>query len=165
MTVDYSKLDPGIRVLVWFLQGEGFKTTDSGDGVSKEPDPECVYPAPHVHLHVPQVPGAGGDNYDSGQAILRVGVGVKMCERLHDLFWDDPWFISFDPASYNTPMIVPVIQLMYGFPDQATTVSVFNIDDAMLAHGNPELFASLTKDLKAHMDYQAQASQGLNDDG
>lgn len=139
MSIDYSQLDPGIRVLVWFLNDVGFTTTDSGDGVSKDPDPECVYPAPHVHIFVPVVdvyPGAGQFNYNSGVAILRVGVGVKMCEHLHQLF-RDPWDISFHPNDYESPTEVPVIQLMFGYPDEGTTVSVFNIHDDMLSKGNP----------------------------
>jgi hypothetical protein len=44
-------LDPGIRRTVRWLQAEGFRTTDSGDGVTKIAagwDPEQVCDYPHV---------------------------------------------------------------------------------------------------------------------
>lgn len=40
-------LDPGIRSTVVMLTAHGFKTTDSGDGVSKPPDGR-VFDFPHV---------------------------------------------------------------------------------------------------------------------
>jgi hypothetical protein len=48
--LDLSELDPGIRDIVGHLRAAGFDTTDSGDGRSKEPDPE-VMPFAHVALH------------------------------------------------------------------------------------------------------------------
>lgn len=56
MSVDYDHLDPGIRDVVRLLNDAGFKTTDSGDGVSKpkpwyEPDERGIteaLPFPHV---------------------------------------------------------------------------------------------------------------------
>lgn len=42
-----ANLDPGIRDLVVRLNGAGFVTTDSGDGVSK-PEDERVLDFPHV---------------------------------------------------------------------------------------------------------------------
>jgi hypothetical protein len=40
-------LDPGIKATVHLLRAHGFKTTDSGDGVSKPAD-ERVFDCPHV---------------------------------------------------------------------------------------------------------------------
>lgn len=42
-----TTLDPGIRDLVMMLRSAGFKTTDSGDGVSK-PKHDDNLPYPHV---------------------------------------------------------------------------------------------------------------------
>ena len=39
--------DPGIKDAVEFMQANGFRTTDSGDGVSKH-DMECALDYPHV---------------------------------------------------------------------------------------------------------------------
>jgi hypothetical protein len=49
--VDYDAIDPGIREVVRALNDHGFETTDSGDGVTKEPDPGEVMPFPHVAVH------------------------------------------------------------------------------------------------------------------
>lgn len=46
--VNYAELDPGIRDRVRILNEHGFETTDSGDGVSKRPDPGEVLRFPHV---------------------------------------------------------------------------------------------------------------------
>ena len=50
---DYSELDPGIREVVRWLRDAGFKTTDSGDGVTKLaqgwPEDE-VMAFPHVNI-------------------------------------------------------------------------------------------------------------------
>lgn len=49
---EIEALDPGIRRTVWWLQCEGFHTTDSGDGVSKKEaieDNEAL-PLPHVFM-------------------------------------------------------------------------------------------------------------------
>lgn len=56
---DLLELDPGIRQLVFYLRGEGYNTTDSGDGVSKfegldpdaKEDTHCIPLAyPHVFM-------------------------------------------------------------------------------------------------------------------
>lgn len=44
---NYNELDQGIRVIVRSLREAGFKTTDSGDGVSKPAD-ERVFECRHV---------------------------------------------------------------------------------------------------------------------
>ena len=46
-----EECDPGIRERVHQLQTWGFNTTDSGDGVSKEPSEE-VLPFPHIFCTV-----------------------------------------------------------------------------------------------------------------
>jgi hypothetical protein len=43
----YAELDPGIVAAVRFLNAHGYRTTDSGDGVSKEAGDETI-PFPHV---------------------------------------------------------------------------------------------------------------------
>lgn len=43
----YDELDPGIREVVRVMRDNGFRTTDSGDGVSK--------PADHRALNIPHV--------------------------------------------------------------------------------------------------------------
>ena len=45
--LDPDTLDPGIRALVMALRDRGWRTTDSGDGVSKAPE-ERVFAQPHV---------------------------------------------------------------------------------------------------------------------
>jgi hypothetical protein len=47
-TFDYTKLDPGIRETVRLVHEMGFRTTDSGDGVTKLADMECALDFPHV---------------------------------------------------------------------------------------------------------------------
>lgn len=49
--LDPATLDPGIRRTVMALRVSGFRTTDSGDGVSK-PDMECALPVPNVYMVV-----------------------------------------------------------------------------------------------------------------
>ena len=49
--VDFAELDPGIRETVRLLRDAGFRTTDSGDGVSKV-DMECAEPVPNVYMVV-----------------------------------------------------------------------------------------------------------------
>jgi hypothetical protein len=46
--LNYGDLDPGIRAEVEVLRNAGFRTTDSGDGVSKIGKMECVLPFKHV---------------------------------------------------------------------------------------------------------------------
>ena len=43
-------LDAGIRGVVMLLRSRGFETCDSGDGVSKAPDGDCVIEHPHVFM-------------------------------------------------------------------------------------------------------------------
>lgn len=52
--LDPDKLDPGIRRTVLWLNDRGFRTTDSGDGVTKNQDDHypCALPVPHVFMYV-----------------------------------------------------------------------------------------------------------------
>lgn len=45
--LDYETLDPGIRDVVRMMRERGFDTTDSGDGHSKDNNPEAL-PFAHV---------------------------------------------------------------------------------------------------------------------
>jgi len=49
--IPYKHLDPGVRDLVAALNAHGFRTTDSGDGVSKPPSGR-VFDFPHVFMVV-----------------------------------------------------------------------------------------------------------------
>lgn len=49
--MDYAELDPGIREMVRKLNDAGFRTCDSGDGVSKQ-DMGCALPYAHVFCAV-----------------------------------------------------------------------------------------------------------------
>lgn len=48
--IDYEKLNPGIRKTVQWLRANGFRTTDSGDGKTKEF--ECDRGMPYVCILV-----------------------------------------------------------------------------------------------------------------
>lgn len=52
LPINYDDLDPGIRGVVRFLNLNGFRTTDSGDGVSKAGSGQDFDPVPHVHMVV-----------------------------------------------------------------------------------------------------------------
>lgn len=49
-TINYSEIDPGVRRLVRWLNGLGYETTDSGDGVSKGDTMECAFDVPNVAI-------------------------------------------------------------------------------------------------------------------
>ena len=147
-------LDPGIRVLVWFLRSHGFDTTDSGDGVSKDPDPTEVWPAPHVHMQVPNMefPGARQMSRDT-QPVIRATFAITQAQRLHSLLRSE-FDISFDPADYDTfgdpfdnACLTPLIQVMFGYPDGVFTLSLFNVHDILLKKGNPNLFRHLVSEM------------------
>jgi hypothetical protein len=50
---DPNFLDPGIRRVVVWLRSLGYRTTDSGDGVSKPPEARVMGDRPHVFMVVP----------------------------------------------------------------------------------------------------------------
>lgn len=98
--LNYAELDPGVRKLVRLLRAQGFRTCDSGDGVSKPPEWEGVLTVAHVFmetgpedmvseanllftvlesvLHVPITPGMIQASFDpaDGSAVLAV-MGVN----------------------------------------------------------------------------------------
>lgn len=55
MSVPYDDIDPGIREVVIALNGSGFRTSDSGDGVSKKGTPleGCMMETPNVVMTTP----------------------------------------------------------------------------------------------------------------
>lgn len=68
-------LDPGIRSVVMLLRSRGFETCDSGDGVSKAPDGDCVIEHPHVFMRCE--PGEAMGNAAALAAMLRF-IGVDL---------------------------------------------------------------------------------------
>lgn len=48
--LDYDVLDPGIRKTVRFLRDNGFNTTDSGDGKTKQAKGYIGEPEPNVYM-------------------------------------------------------------------------------------------------------------------
>lgn len=56
--IDYDALDPGIRAVVQAINEWGWVTTDSGDGVSKPADHECVLRFPHVFCESHALPSS-----------------------------------------------------------------------------------------------------------
>lgn len=84
MTEDL-KLDPGIRLTVKMLQSWGFKTTDSGDGASKEGagggdmfDPLGV---PHVFMVVDDPNWLVGEA-DRLRDYLKAGAGIALSDTV-----------------------------------------------------------------------------------
>ena len=47
---EFRKLSPGVRHLVLWLNQQGFKTTDSGDGSNHADGMECAVPHPMVAI-------------------------------------------------------------------------------------------------------------------
>jgi hypothetical protein len=78
-TLNYAALDPGIRDIVRLLREVGFKTTDSGDGVSKPPVGR-VFSFPHV------------------VAAVETDAMVREAERMQACLGDG-WIVE---ASYST---------------------------------------------------------------
>ena len=108
MSVPYDDIDPGIREVVRWVNSLGFETTDSGDGVSKLGTMECALDVPHVHI-----------------IELDVVAAVRIADALY--------------AAVITRGIVldsmrgPSIQLSYDPADSTSVVSLYGVDDAMLA--------------------------------
>lgn len=94
-----DELDPGIRKTVLLLRSWGFKTTDSGDGVTKVQggyDPRCVLPFPHVAMICD--PEA---LITESQRLLEilVGYGIDMGELAED--WSNLDTLPGIEASYS----------------------------------------------------------------
>ena len=72
---DYESLDPGVREFVRWLHRYGYKTTDSGDGVSKPPERRVLNYA-HVVIKVPEW---------TGSLIAKAHILVRRCVKAgHD---------------------------------------------------------------------------------
>lgn len=108
--LNYDELDPGIREVVRFLNEAGFTTTDSGDGVTKPPDEDCVIPVPNVHIPVP--------------ATVAVAESHKVMQLLEGCG------VMFDPTHPDDPE--PSIQLTYSPTDETAIVSVYGLNDSLL---------------------------------
>lgn len=108
---DIERIDPGIRRLVAWLRSLGYKTTDSGDGVSKTLDvfaqdaEQDALDFAHVHISI------GLDNNLSWQA-----------DKLHRLM---------KAAGITEGQV----QVTYSPNDGIATLSVFGITDADLPAG------------------------------
>ena len=83
-------ISPGVRELVAELNGQGFVTTDSGDGSNYVEGMECALPFRHVFGFVP-------DN-----ATLE-----ECAERLQELYPDARVEVSYSPGEPGLFMIYP----------------------------------------------------------
>lgn len=102
MTLDLAALDPGIRETVRRLHDAGFRTTDSGDGVSK-PDMACALAFPHVALTCdPAVLVAEARRFHA--FLLATGVNVLPPSVGPD---EGPWIqASYDPADNSATILL-----------------------------------------------------------
>lgn len=78
LPVDLDELDPGIRRVVALLNSRGWVTTDSGDGVTKEPGPDVI-PMPHVVI----APAASHRWADILKADILPFITPEAAERLY----------------------------------------------------------------------------------
>lgn len=81
--LDLAELDPGIRDIVAHLRSAGFETTDSGDGRSKEPDPEVL---PFAHVAIASSPPRLLVDADAAQAFLNAA-GVPQDFQVEATYW------------------------------------------------------------------------------
>lgn len=105
----YSELDPGIRETVALLRSWGFKTSDSGDGVSK------------------QAAGIADDHtLDEPHVICTVAVTdiVTEADRLHDLL-----------KVYDVD--TQTIEVIYNPVDKIGVLILTGVDDAKLHPNRP----------------------------
>lgn len=116
-TGTYGDIDPGVRRLVFLLNGYSFETTDSGDGISKMGDPEraaCAMDCPNVTILV-RPPSRLIEEADRlFETLKKHGVlcapvgGQAPCIQA-----------SYDPAIFHVDDLFGVI-------------SLFNVEDSML---------------------------------
>lgn len=110
--IDYSKLDSGIRDTVRWLRSAGFDTCDSGDGATKQPDPDWgVRPCPHVIIDV------------------HPHELVDECGRLSRLLGSIG--IPTLSASLQNPD-GPIIQGVYQYAEGMAFIELVNVHDEML---------------------------------
>lgn len=108
--IDLAELDPGIRETVRRLRAAGFRTTDSGDGVSKVAagwDPDTVHDFPHVYVAV------GGDAL------------IGEARRLRDLLVAAG--VPVEPLGPDGDGIA--IQAMYDPADDSAIIMLAGLDD------------------------------------
>lgn len=118
MEVPYQELDPGIRQVVRWLNDNGFRTTDSGDGKTKYvegEEPCCALPFPNVALKT--TPKDLVTDCDRLADLLR-GRGIEV----RSMGWDGPeeeGLVNFqgfyDPSASTTDAYI----LLTGLDDQA----------------------------------------------
>lgn len=104
-------LDPGIRQVVLLLRSWGFKTTDSGDGVTKVGIMECAMPIPHV-----VIPATRCTMHD---------VADRLYGKLGDLGCE------VDLVDLVLPNVK--IEATYDPADESAIVIVYGLDDELLA--------------------------------
>lgn len=81
--LNLAELDPGIRDIVAHLRAAGFETTDSGDGRSKEPDPEVM---PFAHMAIASEPARLLADADAALAFL-AAAGVPPGFQVEATYW------------------------------------------------------------------------------
>ena len=108
-----DNLCPGIRRTVEWLQSEGFKTTDSGDGVSNG-DMGCAMPFPNVFM------------------VCSPASLILETHRLYDLLQEkgiEARAFLLDVEDDKQP---PHIEATYDPSDGIAGIALFNVDDALL---------------------------------
>ena len=73
MDLDLAEIDPGVRRLVALLNERGFNTTDSGDGVSKDPEARWIE-HPHVFIRCESPEHMIAQSYRVVDVLTEVGV-------------------------------------------------------------------------------------------
>jgi hypothetical protein len=109
--MNYDEIDPGVRKLVQWLNENGFKTSDSGDGKSKlAEDNEGILDFPHVNIIC--TPG------------VMVHLANLLCQKINKL--------GIKLGEQGT-LKEPFIQASYDpcLPDIGS-IMLCNVDDAML---------------------------------
>jgi hypothetical protein len=107
-----AQIDSGIRGVVDFLLAAGFRTIDSGDGVSKASDPNweegefCDFP--HVFMEVP------------------VDRMIQEADRLRDVLAAAGLVLGDDDATS------PHVEVSYAPGDGKVILTLFGVDDAYL---------------------------------
>jgi len=104
--IDVESLDRGIRLTVTWLRTKGFRTVDSGDGMSKGNDGE-----PDANVYMVTTPDAAVGEANLLSGMLR-SIGVPIVPQGQD---GGVWVCaSYDPA------------------DGSAVLSVHRLDDALL---------------------------------
>lgn len=108
--IDYSALTPGIRRTVALLRSLGFRTTDSGDGVTNvQAGMEEAMTVPNVYIRV------------------RPERLVAECLRLRNVLRS-----RRIPVDAQGPDDAPCIQGMYDPCDDSAGILLMGVDDALL---------------------------------